>query len=130
MVTNDPTQNPLLLQIEGNVERFVDISPARLRMTGQAGDEVSGTVTIVPTEKYPFRILEAKPQKDGNIRVEVSEEKDKKGYMLTVFNLKQEQARYYDTIIVKTDSKIRPELTISVYCNLAAKPQAKSDGQG
>lgn len=130
MVTNDPTQNPLLLQIEGNVEQFVDISPARVRMTGQAGDEVSAKVTIVPMEKYPFRILDAKPQKEGNIRVEVSEEKGRKAYMLTVFNLKQEQARYYDTIVVKTDSRIRPELTISVYCNLAAKPRAKSDGRG
>lgn len=130
MVTNDPAQNPLLLQIEGNVEQFVDIRPARLRMTGQAGDEVSGTVTIVPTEKYPFRILEANPQKEGNIRVEVFEEKDRKAYNLKVFNLKQEKVRYYDTIIVKTDSKIRPELTISVYCNLASKPQIKRDGQG
>ncbi len=119
-----------MLQIEGNVEQFVDITPARVRMTGQAGDDVSAKVTIVPMDKYPFRILDAKPEKDGNIRVEVSKEEGRKAYMLTVFNLKQEKVRYYDTIIVKTDSKIRPELTINVYCNLAEKPRVKSDGQG
>jgi hypothetical protein len=119
-----------MLKIEGNVDKFVDIRPTRIRMAGQAGQEISKEVSIVPLEKYPFKIVEAKPQKDGNIRVEVTEDKDKKAYRLTVFNLKQEKARYYDTIIVKTDSKIRPELSISVYCNIAEKPQAKSDGQG
>ncbi len=34
--------------------------------------------------------------------------------MLTVENLKKEQGRYSDTIILKTDSKIRPEIKISV----------------
>lgn len=119
-----------MLQVEGNVDKFVDIKPARIRMTGQAGQDIFKEVTIVPLEKYPFKIVDAKPEKDGNIRVEVKEEKDKNLYLLTVFNLKQKKTRYYDTIIVKTDSKIRPELTISVYCNVAEKPRAKSDGKG
>lgn len=97
-------------------------------MTGQAGQDISKEVTIVPLEKYPFKIVDAKPEKDGNIRVEVKE--DNKAYLITVFNLKQVKTRYYDNIIVKTDSKVRPELTISVYCNVADKPKAKSDGQG
>lgn len=112
------------------MDNFVDINPTRVRMTGQAGQDISKEVTIVPLDKYPFKIVEAKPEKDGNIRVEVKEEKDKKAYLLTIFNLKQEKTRYYDNIIVKTDSKIRPELTISVYCNVAEKPPAKSDGKG
>ena len=97
-------------------------------MTGQAGQDIFKEVTIVPLEKYPFKIVEAKPEKDGNIRVELKE--DKQAYLLTVYNLKQGKARYYDNIIVKTDSKVRPKLTISVYCNVADKPKAKSDGQG
>jgi len=118
-----------VLQIEGDVDRFVDISPSRVRMTGQAGQEIFKEVSIVPVEKYPFRILDAGPQKEGNIRVELREDKSNKAYRLTIFNLKQEKTRYYDTVIIKTDSKIRPELTISVYCNIAEK-QEKSDGQG
>ena len=130
MLTNDPTQKNLKLQIEGNVDKFVDINPTRVRMTGQAGQDIFKEVTIVPLEKYPFKIVEARPEKDGNIRVEVKEEKDKKAYLLTIRNLKQEKARYYDTIVVKTDSKLRPELTISVYCNIAEKPPVKSGVQG
>jgi hypothetical protein len=119
-----------MLKIEGNVDKFVDISPTRVRMTGLAGQDISKEVSIVPLEKYPFRIVEAKPAKEGNIRVEVEEDPEKKAYRLTVVNLKQTKTRYYDTIIVKTDSKLRPELTINVYCNVAEPPRAKSDGQG
>ncbi|AOY60710.1 hypothetical protein dsmv_2964 [Desulfococcus multivorans DSM 2059] len=129
VLTNDPTQESLVLQIEGHVDRFVDIKPTRVRMTGQVGQEIFKEVSIVPVEKYPFRILDASPQKEGNIRVAVTEDKDKKAYRLTIFNLRQEKTRYYDAVIIKTDSSIRPELTISVYCNIAEKRE-KRDGQG
>jgi hypothetical protein len=39
-------------------------------------------------------------------------------YELRVENLRQKTGRYYDTIILKTDSKIRPELDVRVYGNL------------
>ncbi len=129
-MTNDPTQKNLSLQVEGNVDNFVEITPARVRMAGQAGEDISKEVSIVPLEKYPFKIVGAKPEKEGNIRVDVTAAKDNKGYLLTIHNLKQERTRYYDTVIVQTDSKIRPELTISVYGNIADKPRANSGGQG
>jgi hypothetical protein len=49
--------------------------------------------------------------------------KGKKGYLLTVENIKQETGRYFDTIILKTDSEIQPEISISVYGNIFSKTQ-------
>jgi hypothetical protein len=36
-------------------------------------------------------------------------------YILTVENLKKDPGRYYDIILLKTDSLIKPELQLSVY---------------
>ena len=38
--------------------------------------------------------------------------------MLTVENLKNEKGRYWDTIDVKTDSTIKPRITIHVFGNI------------
>ena len=43
---------------------------------------------------------------------------EKKGYLLTVENTRKEKGRYRDTIVLKTTSKIRPELEIGVSGNI------------
>jgi hypothetical protein len=42
-------------------------------------------------------------------------------YELEVENLRQTTGRYYDTIVLKTDSKVRPELKVKVYGYLRAR---------
>lgn len=92
-------------------------------MSGEAGQEIKSTISIIPQEKYPFKILETKTLKEGNVRLELEEKKKDKGveYLLTVVNLKEKKDRYFDTIVLKTDSKVRPELKISVYGNIFDK---------
>lgn len=96
-------------------------------MTGPADQEIVSKVVIVPEERYPFKILEAAPAKEGNIRVDYVEEKTDEGvrYVLSVFNLRKEKNRYFDTVVVKTDSDIQPELKISVYGNIFDTKSAK-----
>jgi hypothetical protein len=115
------------LKIQGDVKAFVDISPQRVSMTGAVGSEISSQVTIVPKEGYDFKIIEAAPSKPDNIRVEIQEtEKDgRAAFMLKVINLQNKKSRYYDLIRVKTDSKVRPELTINVYGNILEPPSTK-----
>ena len=86
-------------------------------MRGYAGDAIKGTVTIVPDKKYPFKILDAQAQDGKNIRFELAElnPSSSRGYELKVENLRQQTGRYYDTIILKTDSDVRPELNVRVY---------------
>ena len=58
------------------------------------------------------------------IRYELEEAKqsDKTEYVLTVANLKKEKGRYFETIRLKTDSKIRPDIRIRVYGNILNRP--------
>jgi hypothetical protein len=132
--TNDPENPKVDLIVRGEVKEFATIRPSRVRMAGKVGDEVSTTVTVTPAEEFPFSVLEVKPMKEGNVKVEIEEapesaEAARKQYKVTVTNLKQEKARYFDTIVLKTDSDVRPELKISVYGNIFdPPPRPKREG--
>lgn len=133
--TNDPENSKVDLIIRGEVKEFATIKPNRVRMAGKVGDEVSSTVTVTPAEEFPFSVLEIKPLKEGNVKVEIAEEPaseadSRKRYKVTVTNLKQEKARYFDTIVLKTDSEVRPELKISVYGNIFDPPPTPPKKEG
>jgi hypothetical protein len=122
--TNDTRRPKFNLIVKGFVERFVTITPARIRLTGEPKTPIKTSVSIIPEKKYPFKILDVNAKKGKNIRQDLQEtktSKGEKGYLLTVENLKKETGRYFDTIILKTDSKIQPEITISVYGNIFTK---------
>jgi len=81
------------------------------------------TVKIIPEEKYPFKIVGDRTIHNQNFHYKLEEVKrsTKTEYVLTVENLKKEKGRYSDTIKLKTDSKIRPEIRIRVYGNILAR---------
>ncbi|OQY05988.1 MAG: hypothetical protein B6I22_06660 [Desulfobacteraceae bacterium 4572_123] len=109
----------------GPVEKFASISPRFLRMIGTAGESISGSITITPENKYNFKILKASADKGVNIKVGFTPRPEgKPGYILTVENLKKTIGRYYDTVVLKTDSKLKPIIKIKVYCNII-KPKKK-----
>ena len=120
---NDKSRPRQELVIAGQVENFATIRPKHVSLRGYAGDSLKGTVTIIPEKKYPFKILEARAQNGKNINIELGEVKKSSGiaYELKVENLRQETGRYYDTIVLKTDSQVRPELNVKVYGNLRAR---------
>ncbi len=121
--TNDQSLPRQDLVVTGQVENFVTIRPRHVSLRGYTGDPIKGTVTIIPEKKYPLKILEARPRNGKNIKIELGEVK-KSGvaaYELEVENRRQETGRYYDTIILKTDSKVRPELIVKVYGYLRAR---------
>ena len=86
-------------------------------MRGFVGDLIKGTVTIIPEIKYPFKILNLRAQDGKYIKYQLAEikESDSMAYTLNIENLKKDAGRYYDSIILETDSKIRPQLSIRVY---------------
>jgi hypothetical protein len=77
-------------------------------------------VTLVPEKKYPFKILKVRAKEGNNIKFELNEValSDNGAYELKVENLKKGTGRYFDTIILETDSKLRPEISVRVYGNL------------
>jgi len=108
------------LTIAGNVQNFVSIIPKRVVLRGFAGDPIKATVKIIPEENYPFTIQDVKAGNTKNIRfnLEKLENSKKPEFVLSVENLKKDKGRYFDTIRLKTDSKIRPEIKVNVIGNI------------
>ncbi len=121
--TNDRSRPRQDLVISGPVEKFATIRPQHISLRGYAGDAIKSKVTIIPEKKYAFRILNARAINGDNINIKLDEVKKSGGqaYELNVENLKNETGRYYDTIILTTDSQIRPELSVRVYGYLRAR---------
>ncbi len=115
--TNDKKRSRMDLVISGQVERFVTIRPKHINLRGYTGDAIKASVSLIPEKKYPFKILKVSAKDGNNIKFELEEvELSANGaYKLKVENLKQDTGRYYDTIILETDSKIQPQLSVRVY---------------
>jgi hypothetical protein len=114
------------LTISGRVEKFVTISPREVRLYGLAGNPIKATVQIIPEKKYAFRILEARAKYGKHIDFKLQEQKGSQtgNYVLMIENKKTEKGRYFDTVYLKTDSKLRPQINVRVYGNVsAAKPK-------
>ncbi len=115
--TDDKKHPQQDLIISGQVEKFVTIRPQHANMRGIVGDPVKGTVTIIPEKKYPFKILNLRAKDGKYIKYQLEETKESNtfAYRLNIENLKTDAGRYYDSIILETDSKIRPQLSVRVY---------------
>jgi hypothetical protein len=117
--TNDTGTPEHILTMTGRVEKFADISPRFLRMVGMAGQPLSSSVTITPEKKYDFKITKASAVKGTHIKVSLSPRPEgTPGYIVSVENLKKTMGRYYDTVVLKTDSKLKPVIRIKVYGNI------------
>ena len=123
--TNDINHPRQDLVITGVVEKFVTVNPPHINLRGIAGDTVKAKVTLIPEKKYPFKILNvhARDGKYINFQLEEIKQSDNIAYELRVENLRQDSGRYYDDIILETDSKIQPRLNIKVYGHLRPREQ-------
>jgi hypothetical protein len=118
LLTTSKVNKEILIPVWGNITppHVVTVTPRHLALSGRAGSPLTGTVTIVPRDNMSFSILEAKAQNGTYIKWDLKEtrESGKKAYILTVENIKKEQGRYYDTLLLKSDCKELPEIRISV----------------
>ena len=103
--------------ISGDVERFVTIRPSNISLRGFVGEPIKSSVSIIPEKKYPFKIvgIRAKDGKYINFQLQEIKQSETIAYELKVENLKQDTGRYFDSIILETDSKIKPQLDVRVY---------------
>ncbi|MDY6903625.1 MAG: hypothetical protein SWH61_02970 [Thermodesulfobacteriota bacterium] len=114
VMTNDPVNKDIKLTIKGPVDTFADISTQLIRFSGPAGKDMETKVTIRPGEKYPFKITKAYARSGKNVTLTLKELPGDKGYQLDVKNTKTDPGTYFDYIYLKTDSKVKPTLTIRV----------------
>lgn len=112
--TNDPKNSILRLPVGGIVESFAVIQPDRVILRGDAGNRVESSVTIIPSEKYPFAVIGSSTRNlDGKIAYDIEKEGAK--YVLKIRNLLNEPGKYYGAIELKTDSTVKPALNLRVY---------------
>ena len=116
VITNDKKAPQQRLTFAGMVDKFATITPRRVKLKGIAGRSITAKVKIIPEKNYDFSITEIKADSGKDIQycLEKKEGANEKGYVLTVENLKKEEGGYRDIIRLKTTSKIRPEIVISV----------------
>lgn len=108
--------------IFGQVNKFASITPNMLNLRGIAGQRLKGIVKIIPENKYPFNVIGVEAT-HGKVNLAMQEVVDgpQKAYVLSVENLITEAGSYNDTVVIKTDSPIRPELQLRVYLYLSPK---------
>jgi len=130
VLTNDPKEPVVQLSISGMVDRFAAINPRMLNLRGTAGEKLQGTVNIVPEDKYPFKVLSARVR-DGKLKASLSEvqEAGRTAYSIVVENLKTEAGSFNDTVVLKTDSPLRPELDVRVFVYLRSAQPAEKKAQ-
>jgi len=102
--------------VTGMVEKFADIRPERVRLSGEAGQPLFTEVEIIPKKEHPFTIRRVQVRSGQFIKYEVEERTvdGQKRYVIRVENTRDEQGRYVDTLFVHTDSSFRPNITIHV----------------
>lgn len=105
------------LTLSGRVEKFADIRPERVRLSGRVGDPVSVTVLIVPREDHPFEIKNIRAMRGDHIRFGLTPvmADGKPRYELTIASTRQEPGRIVDVLKLQTDSPIRPQLQVQVF---------------
>ncbi len=112
----------------GQVERFAEITPARLVLEGRVGEELKQTVTIRPRQAHPFTITHVRTrQKDLlAVRLEHNHKEPPAGlHQITIESIYNHPGRYVDQVHLQTDNENHPELRIGVI--LILKP---SDAEG
>ena len=127
-IHSDDKNHPVVrIQISGVVEKIVTIIPRAISLRGYVGDDIKKSVTIIPEKKYDFKITKVRAENGKHIIFLLEEIKGtgRREYSLTVENLLAKEGRYYDRIIMETDSKIKPEVKVKVYGNLRQRPAKK-----
>jgi len=130
--TDDPKHPRIELVITGAVEKFVTIRPPQINLRGYAGAPLKAATTLIPRKKYPFKIVNSRAKDGRNIRyrLETVDVDGRPAYKLVVENVKPDSGRYVDAIVLKTDSKIRPRLTVRVFAILRPPRKSKSKSSG
>ena len=123
--SNDPNRPQLLLTVAGAVEPFADIRPERIILRGNSGQPMRQELVVTPRAGYPFKITGVSAKNGVNIQYAMREQEapEGKSYIVTVENTKTSPGKYYDTLLLSTDSPLKPKIPIHVYGTIAAGPQ-------
>jgi hypothetical protein len=100
----------------GKVVQFYTMEPKSVKLKGLPGEKITETIRIIFDQTHTFRIQEITAKRGENIRFQYKEfnDGDSSGYEVVVENLAVTPGVYFDTLYLKTDSDIKPKISISV----------------
>ncbi len=114
--TNDPKWPWLELVISGKVEKFAEVRPERLNLSGPAGEPLVAQVEIIPRPEQPFTVGRIQAQVGTAIRFAMVQH-CRDGHdrcIIQVENTRDVPGRYADLLLVETDNPIKPAIPIPV----------------
>jgi len=118
--TND-RQTPVSdVTVAGEVKRFANISPPRVLLNGEVGEDLKVVVRISPVSEGLFDISEARADKGEDIRFTLTDGKETDGrvHTLVIENTRKGAGRYQDIIRLSTTNKVQKEIVIPVWGNI------------
>lgn len=124
--TDSLENNTFNLVVTGPVDRLAEINPKAVFLNGKAGETLESVVSVTPSEKYAFSILEV--QKKNNTPLEVGlipPEGQAKTWQIKIKCRSKKIQDWYDELILKTDSKFVSDISIRVSAVFIEKDKTK-----
>ncbi len=113
--TNDPDKKKFNLVVTGPVEQVAKIEPPSVNLYGKPGEKLEKIVTITPSSKYNFSILEMEQRKGSGITTQLIKPTAKdQPWQVKITCTSPTVTNLYDYITLKTDSEYLPNLKIRV----------------
>jgi hypothetical protein len=102
--------------VTGMVEKFAEIRPERITLSGSSGQSLFAEVEITPRKEYPFTIRKVEVASGRFIKYEMDKiyAEEQSRYIIRVENTRVEKGRYVDSLSLSTDSDIRPKIHIHI----------------
>jgi hypothetical protein len=122
--TNDAAHPTQVLTLTGHVDNLYILSPSRVRLVGPVGTEIKQTLKLTTKEKYPLQLESIRALRGNYIHYALKKIAGGKSavYEIDVENTRKQEGRFIDTLYVKTDSKVKPQIDIPVYGYIQPKP--------
>jgi len=114
--TNDPAYRVFSVSMSGEVRPIARLTPEIVSLRGKPGEKVSVAVKIIPAAVPDFEITsaQAKVGRDIDFTIEKQGTPPDNYFLLTVNNIKQGAGRYFDIIVLETDTIPKRDIQVRV----------------
>ncbi len=104
-----------MVTVMGRVEKFAEIRPKRVRLSGERKDAWA-RVEIIPRKEYPFTIQNIRARDGRFIQWELEEQcgERRDRCVIKVEAKGSESSGFADILFIETDSPIQPKIPIFI----------------
>ena len=115
LVSDDPTQSSITLNITGTVKQTIKVEPfAAIMLQGFQGDTIKQNVTISAVEDQTFKITGISTTLDDKIKPKVKTIQKGKAYRLEVQTRGELDEDFKGKVLLTTDYQRKPKIEIDV----------------